>query len=345
MTSKRLIVGLGNPGRKYAKTRHNIGFLVIDELVARCDLGVGREDKRALTWDGQIRNRRVKLAKPMTYMNHSGESVRQLMDYYDIPLSNLLVIHDDLDTPFGILRLRQSGGHGGQNGLRSIIQHLGSKTFARMRFGIGRPPGRMDPVNYVLQPFKGDDILHAKELAGRAADAIEVWLSEGIETAMTRFNGDAVGAGFTPNSRDLSEQLAITLRAHELAPRDHKPLMKLIALQKKLGLIDDAVVKHLELARLFESEGNAQLAIAEKVKAVSIRPALVAEQREIAEWYLSQDNTKRAVQRYLILAEHFCDNGEKVTALEEIQRALTINPQHPKALEMRRSLQQSLNSE
>ncbi len=345
MSSKRLIVGLGNPGIKYAKTRHNIGFRVIDELVARHNLGAGRGEKRAQTWDVQIRGLRVKLAKPMTYMNRSGESVRQLMDYYDIPFSNLLVVHDDLDTPFGILRLRQSGGHGGQNGLRSIIQHLGSKDFARLRFGIGRPPGKMDPVNYVLQPFKIDDVIRANELAGRAADAVGVWLSEGIEQAMSRFNGDAIGSKNAPNRRNLKEQLALSLRAHELAPSDHKPLMKLIALQKKLGLIDDAVTNHLKLAHLFEREGNAKLAIAEKVKAVSIRPSLVAEQREIAEWYLARDNAKRAVSRYLNLAEHFRDNGDRAAALEEVQRALSINHQHPKALDMYQSLQETLASE
>ena len=345
MSSKRLIVGLGNPGNKYAKTRHNIGFGVIDELVARHNLGAGRGEKRAQIWDVQIRGLRVKLAKPMTYMNRSGESVRQLMDYYDILLSDLLVIHDDLDTPFGTLRLRQSGGHGGQNGLRSIIQHLGSKDFARLRFGIGRPPGKMDPVNYVLQPFKGDDVIRANELAGRAADAVEVWLSEGIERAMSRFNGDAISANSTRKKQDLEEQLAIAIRAHELAPSDSKPLMKLIALQKKLGLIDEAVTNHLKLALLFKREGNAKLAIAEKVKAVSIRPSLVAEQREIAEWYLAQDNMKRAVSRYLNLAQHFRDNDDQAAALEEVQRALSINHQHPKALDMYQSLQETLASE
>ena len=154
MSSKHLIVGLGNPGSKYEKTRHNIGFRVVDELVRRYDLGAGRGERRALTWDGTVTGTRIKLAKPTTFMNRSGESIRQLTDYYDIPLSNLLVVHDDLDTVFGILRLRRNGGHGGQNGLRSIVQHLGRKDFARLRFGIGRPPGKMDPVDYVLQPFQ-----------------------------------------------------------------------------------------------------------------------------------------------------------------------------------------------
>lgn len=338
MSSMRLIVGLGNYGKKYAQTRHNVGFRVIDLLATRYNLGTGRGDKRALTWDGQVSGKRVKLAKPMTFMNRSGESVRQLLDYYDIALANMLVIHDDLDTPFGILRLRQSGGHGGQNGLRSVIQHLGAKDFARLRFGIGRPPGKMNPVDFVLQRFTSDDDIRADELAGRAADAVEVWLSEGIETAMSRFNGDAGGVSRTPKL-DLAEQLAIALRAHELAPSAPRPLMKVIALQKKLGLIDNAVANHLKLARLFADSGRLDLAIAEKVKAVSIKPSLVSEQREIAEWYLSQENSKRAVQRYLILAQHFRDNSQRNEAIQTVETALTINPQHPKALDMRRSLQ------
>lgn len=344
MSSKRLIVGLGNPGRKYEHTRHNIGFRVIDELAARHRLGTGRSEKRALTFSGHIGGIPIKLAKPMTYMNRSGESVRQLMDFYDIALSNLLVVHDDLDTPFGIIRLRQAGGHGGQNGLRSIIQHLGSKDFVRLRFGIGRPPGKMDPVNYVLQPFKGDDAIRADELAARAVDAVEVCLREGIEAAMTRFNGEAGAAPRAPQPRDLEAQLTIARRAHELAPADHKPLLKLIALQKKLGHIDDAVANHLKLAGIYKSAGKGEEALAEMVKAVSIRPSMVAEQRAIAEGYLAQNNRKRAVNRYLIIAQHFCQSDDQAAALDEVERALTINPQHPKALDMRRSLKQMLTS-
>lgn len=345
MSARRLIVGLGNPGPKYETTRHNIGFWVVDELVQRYGLGAGRGEKRAQTWDGNIKGVRVKLMKPLAFMNRSGESVRQLTDYYDIPVENLLVVHDDLDTPFGMLRMRQAGGHGGQNGIRSIVQHLGSKEFARLRFGIGRPPGRMDPVDFVLQPFKGGDAIRARELAGRAADAIEVWLSDGIDRAMTLYNGDAVAAGGVVSKRDLVEQLDICLRAHELAPSESKPLAKVIALQKKLGMIDQAVANHLKLARVFEGNGNTNLAIAEKVKAVAIRPALVEVQREIAQWYLAQDNPKKAVGRILILAQHYRDGGDIVAAMEEVELALSINPQHPKALNMRRWLQEATGSQ
>jgi len=338
MSEKRLIVGLGNPGAKYDKTRHNVGFAVIDELARRYSLGAGRSEKRALTWDGGIGARRVKLAKPLTYMNRSGESVRQLADYFDISLVNLLVIHDDLDTPFGAIRLRWNGGHGGQNGLRSIVQHLGSTDFARLRFGIGRPPGRMDPVHYVLQAWRGDEAIRAEELAARAADAIEVWLSDGLERAMTLFNGNAAKAGRRANKPDLSEQLALFQRAHELAPADPKPLAKLIALQKKLGQIDEAAANHIKLAQLYEYAGDGKLAVAEKTKAAAIRPGFAALQHEIAEWHLARDNKKKAVSRYLILAQHLRDIGDDAAAAEVLALALAINPQHPKALDMRRAL-------
>ncbi len=344
MSAKHLIVGLGNPGSKYENTRHNIGFWVVDGLVQRYGLGAGRGERRAQTWDGNIKGKRVKLVKPLTFMNRSGESVRQLTDFYDIPIENLLVVHDDLDTPFGMLRMRRAGGHGGQNGIRSVVQHLGSKDFARLRFGIGRPPGRMDPVDFVLQPFKGDDAIRARELAGRAADAVEVWLSDGIERAMTLYNGDAVAVGGEVSKRDLVEQLDVCLRAHELAPLEPKPLAKVISLQKKLGMIDQAVANHLKLARVFEGKGNPKLAIAEKVKAVAIRPTLVEIQREIADWYLAQDNPKKAVGRILILAQHYRDGADLVAALEEVELALSINPQHPKALDMRRLLQEAAAS-
>lgn len=340
MSDKYLIVGLGNPGAKYESTRHNVGFAVIDELARRHGLGAGRSQKQALAWDGSIGAKRVKLAKPLTYMNRSGESVRQLVDYFDISLERLLVIHDDLDTPFGSLRLRWNGGHGGQNGLRSIVRHLGSTDFARLRFGIGRPPGRMNPVDFVLQPWRGDDAIRAHELTARAADAIEVWLSDGLERAMTLYNGDSARSKGRESKPDLREQLALFERAHELAPSDPKPLTKLIALQKKLGQIDEAVANHLKLAQLYQCRDEGKLAIAEKAKAVAIRPGLVDVQREIAEWHLAQENRKKAVSRYLILAEHLRDSGDADSAMEVVALALTINPQHPKALEMTRLLQE-----
>lgn len=344
MASKRLIVGLGNPGAKYEKTRHNVGWRVIDALASRHNLGAGRREKRAQSWDGSIRGERVKLAKPLTFMNRSGESVRALMDYYEITTDNLIVVHDDLDTPYGRLRLRKAGGHGGQNGLRSIIQHLGDNGFARLRFGIGRPPGTMQPVDYVLQPFKGDDAIKADELAGRAADAIEVWLRDGIESAMSQFNGDAPSQRKQSSLADLETQLAIYRRARELAPSDPKPLTKLIAVQKKLGKINEAVCGHLTLAALLDGQGENGRANSERVKAVTIKPELTDVQRAIAKWYLSQGNLRKAVARYLILAEYYRER-DSAAAMRAVDLALAINPQHPKALEYQRRLKQQSDAQ
>ena len=335
MAGKHLIVGLGNPGAKYAKTRHNVGFWVVDELARRHGFSGERSEKRALTQTGSIAGARVKLAKPQTFMNRSGESARALVDFYDIPLERLLVIHDDLDTPFGSIRLRKSGGHGGQNGLRSIIQHLGSQDYARLRFGIGRPPGRMSPVDFVLQPFKGDAAIQAGEMVGRAADAVESWLADGIEAAMSRFNGDGIPAEQAPTAEELKAQLSVALRAHELSARDPKPLRAVIALQKKLGCMDEAAHSHLRLAILYEALDKGSLANAERIKAVTIQPSLVDVQRQIADWFLSRDNKKKAVARYLILAQHLQQAGQSAAALETIELALSLNPQHPKALKMR----------
>lgn len=337
MVDKYLIVGLGNPGLKYEKTRHNVGWWVIDELIKRYDMGGGRDDKRAVTWDGIIKGKKVKLAKPLTYMNLSGESVRPLMDYYDIPLENLIVIHDDLDTPFGTIRLRKTGGHGGQNGIRNIIQHLGTKDFARVRFGIGRPPGKMRPVDFVLQTFHGDDEILAQELTTKAANTIETWLTEGIEQAMSQYNGDSNGNNKQPKVKP-KEQLKIYQRAHELAPTDPKPLSKLISIQKKLGKLDDAVTNHLKLADIYDDIGKPHLARSEKEKVVAIRPEMVDIQQEIAEWYLAKDNQKKAVSRYLILADYFIQQNDIENAVQTVETALEINPQHPKAIQLYESL-------
>lgn len=336
MSQFHLIVGLGNPGAKYANTRHNIGWWVIDELIRRYDLGRGKSEKRALTWSGNIGGKGIKLVKPLTFMNRSGEAVRPLLDYYKIPIARLMVAHDDLDTSFGAMRLRQAGGHGGQNGLRSIVGHLGSKDFARLRVGIGRPPGKMNPVDYVLQTLKGDDLILARELTVRAADAIETWLQVGIDKAMSAHNGD--GANKPAQPVNLEEQLDIARRAHELAPHDAKPLSKLIALQKKLGMLDEAVDNHLLLARLLEAQGAQRLAIAEKVKAAAIKPGLIDLQREIADWYCNHDYKKKAVRRMLIIADYFLRENNFTAARAALADALAINPQHPRALEMQKGL-------
>lgn len=189
MPERYLIVGLGNPGKKYDKTRHNFGFMVVEELARRYGMSFGKTERKAKTADGLIREKRVLLAKPQTYMNESGLAVRKLVDFYKIELDHLIVAHDDLDIPLGTLRLRGMGGAGGQKGVRSIIQHLGTQEFSRVRCGIDRPPGRMDPTDYVLRPFAGDDAITANIVVDRAADAVETWLIDGIDLAMTRHNG------------------------------------------------------------------------------------------------------------------------------------------------------------
>jgi PTH1 family peptidyl-tRNA hydrolase len=189
MTDWHLIIGLGNPGKEYENTRHNVGFRVVDELARRHGLTFGKLERKAIMATGVIRGKKVILAKPQTYMNLSGEAVRSLMDFYKVELPRLLVISDDLDIPLGTVRLRKFGGAGGQGGMKNIIQHLSTQDFNRLRFGISRPPGKMAPRDYVLSVFKGDDAILAAQVVDRAADAAETWLVEGIETAMNRYNG------------------------------------------------------------------------------------------------------------------------------------------------------------
>ncbi|PJF41301.1 MAG: aminoacyl-tRNA hydrolase [Chloroflexi bacterium] len=189
MTEQFLIVGLGNPGKKYANNRHNFGFRVVDALAQRHGMMLAKKEKNALTASGIINGHKVLLAQPQTYMNNSGQAVRGLVDFYKLSLENLLVISDDLDIPLGTIRLRRGGGPGGQNGLRSIIQHLGTRDFNRLRLGIGRPPGKMEASNYVLTDFEGDDAILAQEVVDRAVLAVEAWLADGIDLTMTRFNG------------------------------------------------------------------------------------------------------------------------------------------------------------
>jgi len=183
-----LIVGLGNPGLRYAANRHNIGFCCLERLAAAHDLPFDRRQKRARVALGTIRGRRVILAKPQTFMNESGRAVAPLAHFYKVPLERLLVVYDDLDLPLGTIRLRPEGGSGGHKGMRSIIEHLGSQDFPRLRIGIGRPPGRMDPAAYVLQDFSAEEKPLVEEVLERVVAAIETWLREGIEAAMGRYN-------------------------------------------------------------------------------------------------------------------------------------------------------------
>jgi PTH1 family peptidyl-tRNA hydrolase len=189
LTDTYLIVGLGNPGARYEGTRHNVGFRCVEAIAQKYNLTFSKTEHKSLTASGIIRNKRVLLAKPLTFMNLSGDAVQPLAHFYKIPVERLLVACDDLDIPFGTLRIRKSGSSGGQNGIRHIIERFGTQNIHRVRIGIGRPPGKMNPADYVLSTFKGDDVITALTLIDRAALAAETWLTDGIEAAMTQFNG------------------------------------------------------------------------------------------------------------------------------------------------------------
>ncbi len=188
MGGKALIVGLGNPGRRYAGNRHNVGFQVLDRLAGAHGLAFTRRQSNALVATGEIAGRAVVLAKPQTYMNDSGRAVAPLVRFYQVEPGDLLVVYDDLDLPFGTLRLRPEGGAGGHHGMESIIAALSRQDFPRLRIGIGRPPGRMDPIAYVLQDFDRQEQEFLPELYDRAVAAIESFLSEGVVLTMSRHN-------------------------------------------------------------------------------------------------------------------------------------------------------------
>ncbi len=184
-----LIVGLGNPGREYTQTRHNFGFMLIDRLTLRLNARGMKVQSKAIVITAQYEGRKLILAKPQTYMNLSGQSVQGLVRFYKLPLEHLLVAHDDLDLPFCTIRMRPGGGPGGQKGIKSTIDQLGTPEFARLRLGIDRPPGRMDSAAYVLQDFTQKELLAVSETLDRAADAALTWVTEGLNAAMNKFNG------------------------------------------------------------------------------------------------------------------------------------------------------------
>jgi PTH1 family peptidyl-tRNA hydrolase len=187
-----LIVGLGNPGAEYRHNRHNVGFMVVDAFADLAGTALRRYQYRALAGRVNFEGQRLILAKPQTFMNDSGQAVAPLMSFYKIPMENLLVVHDDLDLPFGTLRLRPTGGTGGQKGMKSIVDRLWTREFARLRVGIGRPPGRMDPRDYVLHDFDPPQLEYLPVLLDSAVAAIRLFISEGIEKAMNEFNGSVL---------------------------------------------------------------------------------------------------------------------------------------------------------
>lgn len=183
-----LIVGLGNPGREYRDTRHNIGFMLLDRLAVKLDARFSRLQSQALVAPCVYAGRRIILAKPQTFMNLSGRAVKGLVRFYKLPLEALLVAYDDLDLPPGTLRLRPDGRSAGHRGMESIIEHLGTDSFPRLRLGIGRPPGRMEAREYVLQNFTDEEMRLVSETLNRAVEAVLTWVTDGLEAAMNRFN-------------------------------------------------------------------------------------------------------------------------------------------------------------
>jgi len=187
-----LVVGLGNPGKEYAGNRHNVGFLVADLLASR----VGAKFGRAKRVQGEVAEGRLGfggpklvLLKPLTYMNLSGAPVVSMAQFFKVPISNVIAVHDELDVPFGQVRAKRGGGEGGHNGLRSMSKSLSTKDYARVRFGIGRPPGRQDPADYVLSDFSGAERKELEFLVDRAADVVEAIVLEGVEWAQNKYHG------------------------------------------------------------------------------------------------------------------------------------------------------------
>jgi peptidyl-tRNA hydrolase, PTH1 family len=187
----KIVVGLGNPGAQYQKTRHNVGFSVVGELAKRHGGVTPRNKFDAEMADVFIGGEKVLLVAPMTYMNDSGRSVSQFASFHDLPLEDLIVVCDDMNLETGRLRLRGSGSAGGQKGLADIIRRLGTEDFPRLRIGIGRPPGRMSATDYVLGVFSKDEKEIMADAVLRAADGIETWLADGLQTAMNAVNAPA----------------------------------------------------------------------------------------------------------------------------------------------------------
>jgi PTH1 family peptidyl-tRNA hydrolase len=184
-----LLVGLGNPGREYRETRHNIGFMLLDRLASRLKVRFSRLQSKALIASATYEARRIILAKPQTFMNLSGQSVQGLIHFYKLPLTNILIAHDDLDLPPGTIRIRPDGGSAGQKGMNSILERLGTDEFPRLRLGVGRPPGQMQAPDYVLQDFSRDELSIVNETLDRAVEAAITFVINGLEVSMNKYNG------------------------------------------------------------------------------------------------------------------------------------------------------------
>lgn len=183
-----LIIGLGNPGTEYESTRHNVGFMVVEKLAAAHGIKLNKKSRLARWGLGTIAQESIVIAEPLTYMNNSGAAVKDILRSEGVGFERLIVIHDDMDLEPGRIRVRQNGGSGGHKGIRSIIGQLGDENFTRVRIGIGRPPGRQDPADYVLSPFSRREREEIDFAIIRAVEAIEHIISNGVDSAMNEFN-------------------------------------------------------------------------------------------------------------------------------------------------------------
>ncbi|MDO8721101.1 MAG: aminoacyl-tRNA hydrolase [Syntrophales bacterium] len=188
----KLIAGLGNPGEQYQANRHNLGFLTLDYLAGRYDIPLKKQGFEALFGKGKIGNETVLLAKPQTYMNLSGIAIERLVSYFRVDIKDLIVVHDDLDLPFETIRLKKGGGEGGHKGLMSIIQHVGSADFLRVRIGIGKPMRKSMVEKYVLSPFAGEEQNAVPSILAVACDVVGEVILSGIEAAMQRYHGKTI---------------------------------------------------------------------------------------------------------------------------------------------------------
>jgi PTH1 family peptidyl-tRNA hydrolase len=184
-----LIVGLGNPGKEFEKNRHNVGFMLLNHLSSRFGENFTKVESKALVAKTSYLGERIILVKPQSYMNNSGSPVSSLIRYYQVSLDNVLITYDDVDLPLGTIRIRISGGSAGQKGMQSIIERLGTEEFPRLRIGTGRPPGRMEAADYVLQDFPSSDMDLLADTLDRAVKAILTFIQYGIDRAMNEYNG------------------------------------------------------------------------------------------------------------------------------------------------------------
>ena len=184
----KIIAGLGNPGTEYAQTKHNVGFMLVDALAAHLNAPAWKEDFFSAITEVRVGGEKVFLVKPLTYMNNSGEALGPMLSYYKMDTDDLIVVHDDMDIPAGMVRIRRKGSSGGHNGIKSILAHVGSEDFARVRIGIGRPPAGWTVINHVLAPFSSEDAPKIRAAIDYLLPAVECIVTDGVDLAMNKYN-------------------------------------------------------------------------------------------------------------------------------------------------------------